>query len=116
MRLKAVHMVGNRSIDMPHSGAARTVRPRVRDERLEARISRDQKVMFQRAAELQGRTLTDFVITSVHEAAVRALEDARTIRLDAESSHAFAEALLNPREPTPRLRAAARRYLETFGA
>jgi uncharacterized protein (DUF1778 family) len=45
----------------------------VRDERLEARVSRDQKALFQRA-ELQGRTLTGFVIASVHGAAVRVIE------------------------------------------
>ena len=37
------------------------------------------------------------------------------IKLNAEESLAFAEALLNPREPTERLRAAARRYREMIG-
>lgn len=86
-----------------------------RSERLEARVSADQKQLFQRAAELQGRTLTDFVIASVHEAAVRALDEAQTIRLTQRESRAFAEALLNPREPSPRLRQAARRYLDAAG-
>ncbi len=89
-----------------------TRKARSREERLEARISRAQKELFQRAAELQGRTLTDFVIDSAHDAAVRAIEEARLIRLDARESRAFAEALLNPREPTERMRAAARRYLQ----
>ena len=89
--------------------------PRMRNERLEARISADQKDLFQRAAELQGRTLTDFVIASVHEAAVRTIDEMQAIRLTAEESRAFAEAVLNPREPTPRLKAAARRYIETLG-
>lgn len=44
------------------SGKATT---KAQDERLEARVSRDQKALFQRAAELQGCTLTDFVIASV---------------------------------------------------
>jgi uncharacterized protein (DUF1778 family) len=88
---------------------------RARDERLEARISRDQKSLFQRAAKLQGRSLTDFVISSVQDAAVRTIETMQTIRLDADESRAFAKALLNPREPNRRLRAAARRYIETFG-
>lgn len=65
-----------------------------RDERLEARVSRDQKAMFQHAAELQGRTLTDFVIASVHDAAVRVIEETQTIRLSATDSRAFAEASL----------------------
>ena len=96
--------------------AAKTASPaQTRNERLEARVSREQKALFQRAAELQGRTLTDFVIASVHEAALRTIEEIRTIRLDADESRVFAEALLNPREPTDRLRKAARRYLDTIG-
>jgi uncharacterized protein (DUF1778 family) len=86
-----------------------------RNERLEARVSAEQKDLFQRAAELQGRTLTDFVIASVHEAAVRTIRDMEAIRLNARESRAFAEAILNPRQPTQRLTAAARRYIQTFG-
>ena len=89
---------------------------RTRAERLEARISRRQKDLFQRAAELQGRTLTDFVVSSAHEAAVRAIEGMQTIRLNAEDSRTFADALLNPRTPPARLRAAARRYMKRFGS
>jgi uncharacterized protein (DUF1778 family) len=86
-----------------------------RNERLEARVSAEQKDLFLRAAELQGRTLTDFVIASVHEAAVRTIEDMHSIRLTARDSRAFAEAILNPREPAPRLKAAAQRYIQTLG-
>lgn len=93
---------------------ARTATPKtsLRSERLEARVSREQKELFQRAAELQGRTLTDFVVASAHQAAVRTIEEMSTIRLSAEESRAFAEALLHPCEPDDRLRAAARRFLE----
>jgi uncharacterized protein (DUF1778 family) len=87
-----------------------------RDERLEARISRDQKALVQRAAELQGRTPTDFVIASVHEAALRVIAQTQTIRLSAREGRAFAEALLNPREPNARLKASAQRYLKLTGA
>jgi uncharacterized protein (DUF1778 family) len=85
-----------------------------RNERLEARVSAEQKDLFLRAAELQGRTLTDFVIASVHEAAVRTIEDMQSIQLTAQESRAFAEAMLTPREPADRLKAAARRYIETL--
>lgn len=88
----------------------------VRSERLEARVSSDQKDLFIRAAELQGRTLTDFVIASVHEAAVRALGDLQAIKLSEDESRAFADALLNPREPSARLKAAARQYVATAPA
>lgn len=90
-------------------------RTAARGERVEARVSADQKALFQRAADLQGRTLTDFLIASAHEAAVRVIRDEQTIRLNAEESRAFAEALLNPRDPTADLKAAASRYVETLG-
>ena len=72
--------------------------------------------MFQQAAEAQVRTLTDFVIASVHEAAVRALGDMQTIKLTSPESRAFADALLDPREPGARLRAAAQRYMAATDA
>lgn len=87
----------------------------MRQERLEARISREQKTLFQRAAELQGRSLTDFVLHSVHEAAVRTIEESEIIRLSARDSRAFADALISPRKPSAKLRAAAQRYMERFG-
>ncbi len=86
-------------------------RASVRGERLEARVSAVQKDLFQRAAELQGRTLTDFVIASVHEAAIRALEDMQAVKLTSDESRAFAEAILNPRDPSGRLKAAAHRFM-----
>lgn len=100
---------------MTRSASAPGNPARARGERLEARISADQKGLFQRAAELQGRTLTDFVVASAHEAAVRTIEAMQVVRLTEAESRAFAEALLAPREPTPRLKAAARRYIEATG-
>jgi len=97
-------------------GKAAAKRSPLRGERLEARISRDQKALFQRAAELQGRTLTDFVVASVHEAAIRTIEDIQIIRLSEEDSRRFADALLNPRMPDEGLRAAARRYIAAIGS
>lgn len=86
----------------------RTGRQKV--ERLEARISRQQKELFKRAAELQGRTLTDFVIDSVEEAAQRTVRQYEVIRLTAEDREVFVSALLADAEPSPHLSAAYRRY------
>lgn len=94
---------------------SRSEPPHPRSERLEARISAEQKALFQRAAELQGRTLTDFIVASVQDAAVRTINEMQVIRLSVEDSKAFAEALLNPPEPNERLRAAARRYMDVMG-
>jgi uncharacterized protein (DUF1778 family) len=95
--------------------SSKKIQAQPRSERLEARISSEQKALFQRAADLQGRTLTDFVIASVHESAVKAIAEMEAIRLTAADSRAFAEALLHPREPIPELRTAVERYRKMVG-
>jgi uncharacterized protein (DUF1778 family) len=55
----------------------------VRSERVVARVSPDQKRLFQRAAALQGRTLTDFLIASAHDAAQRTIREREVIVLEA---------------------------------
>jgi uncharacterized protein (DUF1778 family) len=84
-------------------------------ERLEARISKEQKELFQRAAELQGRTLTDFVISSVLDAAKRAIQEHEMMTLSVRDREVFVEALLNPPDPSNKLQAAAQRYRQKMG-
>ena len=83
-------------------------------ERLEARVSKEQKQLFQKAADLQGRSLTDFIIQATQEAAHRTIERHGTLRLSARDQRVFVEALLDPPEPGKRLRAAAARYRKTM--
>jgi uncharacterized protein (DUF1778 family) len=78
--------------------------------RLEARISTDLHAMLKRAAEIQGRTMTDFVVSAVQLAAQEAIETAEVIRLSLADQARFAQALLAPPPPAPALkRAFARR-------
>ena len=78
--------------------------------RLEARISPDLHAMFKRAAELQGRTMTDFVVAAVYDAAQRAIEQADVLRLSQADQQCFAQALQSPPPPVEALeRAFARR-------
>lgn len=78
--------------------------------RLEARISTDLHAMLKRAAEIQGRTMTDFVVSAVQLAAQEAIEKAEVIRLSLADQEYFAQALLSPPRPKPALkRAFARR-------
>ena len=78
--------------------------------RLEARISADLHAMLKRAAELEGRTMTDFVVAAVQDAARRAIEQAEIIRMSLADQERFAAALLSPPSPSPALeRAFARR-------
>ena len=84
-------------------------------ERLEARLTREQKELLLQAAELEGRTLTDFVVSSAQAAALRTIQEHTLITLTKRDSEAFVEALLNPPEPEGALLAAALRYKQSMG-
>lgn len=87
----------------------------VRSERLEARISKEQKQLFAKAAAIQGRSMTDFVIRSAHQAAMRTVREYELLHLGAEDRELFVAALLDSTPPGKNLRAAARRYKERKG-
>ena len=69
--------------------ALNTSRGRVRGERLETRVTADQKSLIEHAAALQGRTVTDFVLTSVQEVARRAIEEHQRLDLSVRDSQVF---------------------------
>jgi uncharacterized protein (DUF1778 family) len=82
---------------MPSTQKAAAV---TRRQRLVARITDEQKQLFQRAADVQGRSLSDFIVSCVQEAAMRAVQDHATIQLDLAASEAFVAEMLNP-SPLP---------------
>lgn len=86
-----------------------------RAERLEARISGEKKAVLQHAAELSGRTLSEFVVESAQAAAARVIQEHENIRLSQAEQIAFVTALLNPDAPNDRLRKAAANYRQQMG-
>ena len=68
-------------------------------ERLEARVPVFLKRIIQRAADLQGRSLTDFVIATLDKAARETVRERELMTLSADDSLIFAEALINPPAP-----------------
>jgi len=80
--------------------------------RLEARLPAGVYATLKRAAELQGRSLTDFVVSAAHDAAQRAIEEQAILRLSAEDQQRFAEALIQPPAPNAALNEAKRLHLE----
>ena len=99
---------------MPNA-ASKSTGGRTRAERLEARVTAEQKSLIERAAALQGRSLTDFVLTSVQDAARRAIAEHHQLSLSMRDSEAFVDALLNPTPVNDRLRDTVRRYRESVG-
>jgi len=85
-----------------------------RSDRLEARVSKDQKELFQRAADILGLTLTDFMISSMHNAAVRAIQEQEMMQLTGRDREVFLEALQNPPAPSEKLQQAAKRYKQAM--
>ncbi|MBD2295870.1 DUF1778 domain-containing protein [Anabaena sphaerica FACHB-251] len=102
---------------MTHTSAksSRAKSLRSKSERLEARISPENKELFQRAADIQGRTLTDFVVSSLVSAANQIIQENEIMILSRKDQEVFVEALLNPPEPSEKLRAAAQRYKKNMG-
>lgn len=84
--------------------------------RLEARISTDLHRMLKRAAEIQGRTMTDFVVLAVQEAAQQAIAQSEVIRLSLADQECFAQALLSPPKPAPALTRAFARHRKLVSA
>ncbi len=74
-----------------------------RTSRIEARITPDALLVVKRAAEIQGRSVSDFVVAAAQEAARRTIEESHLIRLSVEDQTRFAELLLNSPEPSPAL-------------
>lgn len=80
--------------------------------RLEARLPASIYATLKRAAELKGRSITDFVVSAAHEAAQHVIEEEGIIRLSAEDQRRFAEALINPPLANDALRRAQRLHAE----
>ena len=79
-------------------------------ERLEARLTAEQKRYIERAAQIKGTSISDFVVLSAADAAVRTIREQEVLVLKERARRVFAHALLNPPMPGRRLRAAAKRY------
>ena len=100
---------------MPHTDADSKPARRSRSERLEARLSSDQKELLERAAALQGKSLSAFVLAVAEDAAIKTIQQADTIRLTGKDRDAFVAALLNPPLPSKKLRQAAARFKRDMG-
>ena len=84
--------------------------------RLEARVTEEQKALLLEAAQLTGRSLSDFVVSIVVEATKRTIQEYQVIQLSRRDQEMFVAALLNPPEPGENLKAAAKYYKEFMGS
>lgn len=88
--------------------ASATTKRTAKRERLEARITHEQKVLFQQAAAMRGQSLSDFIVSSAEALAEETIER-HTITVSARDYAMIMEALLNPPEPNENLKRAMER-------
>lgn len=81
-----------------------------RTARLEARISPEALAVVRRAAELQGRSVSDFVVAAAQDAAQKTVAEIEVIRLSRSAQEKFVDLLLKPPAPTAALRKAFARH------
>lgn len=82
-------------------------RPAAKTARFEGRGPPEVLETIRRAAEIEGRSVSDFILGAAHEAAKRTISETQIIRVSVEDQRMLYEALVNPPEPGPGLLKAA---------
>ena len=77
-----------------------------RTARVEARIAPDALAVVRRAAEIQGRSVSDFLVAAALKDAHQTIEDAQIIRLSVDDQQRFADLLLKPPPLAPAMQRA----------
>lgn len=87
----------------------------IKDARFDTRLSKEQKVHFERAANLGGfRNLTDFVVFAVNEKANEIISKHEQIIAGSQDQEIFFNALMNPGKPNEALLKAVSDYKEIY--
>jgi uncharacterized protein (DUF1778 family) len=74
-----------------------------RDDRLKVRLTPKAKSLLKKAADVEEKTVSAFVLDKSLEAAAETLADRREFQLSAKQYDAFVAALDAPSKPRPRL-------------
>ena len=77
--------------------------PKRREDRLEVRLTPTAKSMLKRAASVERKTVSAFILDKGLAAAAETLADRREFRLSTKQYDAFVAALDAPAKPRPRL-------------
>lgn len=86
-----------------------------KQERLEIRLTSENKKIIEEAAAILGQTVSGFTQHSLVLKAMEIIKENSLIKLSAEGTLKFFEILDNDAEPNEKLRKAALRYRSTYG-
>jgi uncharacterized protein (DUF1778 family) len=81
-----------------------------RTARIEARIAPEALAIVRRAAEIQGRSISDFVVAAAQDAATKTVAELEVIRLSRAAQEQFASLLLKPQPLSKALHRALKRH------
>ncbi|MBP1617682.1 MAG: hypothetical protein H6Q14_1509 [Bacteroidetes bacterium] len=83
----------------------------IEQARFDARLPKEQKDLFEKAAQLGGyRNLTDFVIRVAQEKAKEIIKEKELIIASEKDSQIFFDAITNPQKPSETLKKALADY------
>ena len=94
---------------------AKTARRSLKADRLEARVTPEQKRLIARAAALRGSSVTEFIVASAQQAATDTIKDFELLTLHDDARDVFVNAVLHPPVPNEAARKAAQRYKQQMG-
>ena len=86
-----------------------------RHARIEARTTPEVLAILKRAAEIEGRSLTDFIVAAASAAARQTIEQTEIIRLSGESARMYAQLLLDPPPIAPAMERAFEHHRRLVG-
>lgn len=89
--------------------------PNTPSERIDFRVSPTNKSLIERAASIQGQTISGFAIATLVKAAEEAIERETVRTLSARDSEMFLAMLSSDKAAGKTLKTAARRYKESRG-
>jgi uncharacterized protein (DUF1778 family) len=89
--------------------ATKTAKRARKDEVIQIRASGETKALLQRAADLRGQKLSEFVLKAAHHEAEDAILDQRLFILSPEDHEKFLKMLEQPFEPSAKAIERARR-------
>jgi len=86
-----------------------------RTERLDARVTKEEKRLIETAATLRGISVTDLLRTSATDAATKIVHENEVLTLSERERRTFVQALMSPPQPNDAAVAAVQRYRRKVG-
>jgi uncharacterized protein (DUF1778 family) len=92
----------------------KTAVKQVAKSRFDARLTQDQKDLFEKATSLTGRSLIEFMISSAQKEANKLIEKHNTILASRKDQQIFFEALMKPAKANSNLKKAVVQFNQSL--